>query len=86
VTVTGTGGNDQIPGRGSGASATVLGLAAQRFHQRRGSGRYDVLTVSGGDGNDTINRQCRAAGSIGLVLDGGAGNDTITGGRQRAAV
>src|SRR4029079_16844543 len=81
VTVDGTAGNDKIQVVASGGSATVLGLAAQTIVSGAGSGAVtDVLTVSGGDGNDTIDASAVQAGSMGIVLDGGAGNDTITGG------
>ena len=81
VTVNGTGGNDQIQILAAGSSVTVNGLAAQVvISGAEGAAITDVLTISAGNGNDTINAGTVPAGSIGLVLDGGAGNDTITGG------
>ena len=75
VTATGTAGNDLIQVVASGSSATVLGLAAQTIVS--GAESTDVLTVSGGAGNDTINASAVQAGSMSIVLDGGAGNDTV---------
>jgi Ca2+-binding RTX toxin-like protein len=77
VTVTGTGGNDQIQVTASGSSVTVSGLAAQVAIT--GTEATDVLTISAGNGNDTINAGTMPAGSMNLVIDGGAGSDTIIG-------
>jgi Ca2+-binding RTX toxin-like protein len=77
VTVTGTGGNDQIQVTASGSSVTVSGLAAQVAIT--GTEATDVLTISAGNGNDTINAGTMPAGSMSLVIDGGAGSDTIIG-------
>ena len=38
-----------------------------------------MLTISAGNGNDTINAGTMPAGSMSLVIDGGAGSDTIIG-------
>ena len=54
VTVTGTGGNDQIQVVGAGSSVTVIGLAAQ-VAITGAEGANDVLTINAGNGNDTIN-------------------------------
>jgi Ca2+-binding RTX toxin-like protein len=78
VAVTGTAGNDAINVSGAGTSVTVTGLAAQ-VNIDNAEGANDRLTISAGNGNDTINAAALAAGVIGLTIDGGAGNDTITG-------
>src|SRR6476620_4796354 len=77
VTVTGTGGNDQIQVIASGSSVTVSGLAARVAIT--GAEATDVLTISAGNGNDTIDAGTMPAGSMSLVIDGGAGSDTIIG-------
>ena len=64
VTVTGTGGNDQIQVTASGSSVTVSGLAAQVAIT--GAEATDVLTISAGNGNDTINAATVPAGSMSL--------------------
>ena len=61
----------------SGSSVTVSGLAAQVAIT--GAEATDVLTISAGNGNDTINAGTMPAGSMSLVIDGGAGSDTIIG-------
>ncbi len=76
MTVTGTGGNDQIQLTAAGSSVTVTGLAAQ-VAITGAEGANDVLRVNAGNGNDTINVNTGPTGTMGLVLDGGAGTDTL---------
>jgi Ca2+-binding RTX toxin-like protein len=78
VTVSGTGGSDQIQIVGSLKDVTVNGLSAQVVITGPETG--DTLRVNGGAGNDTITAVGLTAAIMNLVLDGGAGNDTITGG------
>jgi len=76
VTVTGTGGNDQISVFGAGTEVSVVGLPAEvRLEHPDG----DTLGINSGAGNDTINASTLPAGLVGLTIDGGAGNDTIIG-------
>jgi Ca2+-binding RTX toxin-like protein len=77
VSVNGTGGDDQIQISNSGTSVIVAGLAAEIGISGTEAG--DTLTVSAGNGNDTINASGVQSSAMNLVLDGGAGNDTITG-------
>ena len=78
VTVSGTGGSDQIQIVGSLKDVTVNGLSAQVVITGPETG--DTLRVNGGAGNDTITAVGLTTAIMNLVLDGGAGNDTITGG------
>jgi Ca2+-binding RTX toxin-like protein len=78
VIVNGTAGNDQIQVTGAGTSVTVAGLQ-ETVSITGAEAANDMLTVNGGNGNDTITAAGLAAGVIGLVIDGGAGNDIITG-------
>jgi Ca2+-binding RTX toxin-like protein len=55
----------------------VTGLPAQVNIDHPEAG--DLLTVSGGNGNDTINASSLPADVIGLAIDGGGGTDTIIG-------
>src|SRR5262249_6956716 len=77
VTVNGTAGNDQISGTHVGTTVTPTGLSEQ-VTPANAQARH-LLTVKGGNGNDTINAGSLAPNVIGLTIDGGAGNDTITG-------
>jgi Ca2+-binding RTX toxin-like protein len=77
VTVSGTGGSDQIQIVASLTAVTVSGLAEQVTLIGPETG--DTLTVNGGNGNDTINAAGMTTAVMNLVLDGGAGNDTIIG-------
>jgi Ca2+-binding RTX toxin-like protein len=77
VSVNGTNGNDQIQISSSGASVRVAGLAAEI--DIVGTDAGDILSVSAGNGNDTINASGVQSSPMNLVLDGGAGNDTIIG-------
>ena len=77
VIVNGTGGSDTIQVIGSGTAVSVIGLAAQVDLADAEPG--DLLSISGGDGADTITAAGLPSGIIGLTIDAGAGNDTVTG-------
>ena len=77
VTVNGTSASDQINVVATATGVAVIGLPAQVNIDHPEAG--DLLTVSGGNGNDTINASSLAADVIGLAIDGGGGNDTIIG-------
>ena len=78
VTVSGTGGNDQIQIVGSLKDVTVSGLSEQVVITGPETG--DTLRINGGAGSDTITAAGMTTAIMNLVLDGGAGNDTIIGG------
>jgi Ca2+-binding RTX toxin-like protein len=78
VTVIGTAGNDHINVTASGTKVTIGGLSAQVTIDHAEAG--DVLSVNGGNGNDTIDASTIHTGMVSLALNGGDGNDTITGG------
>jgi Ca2+-binding RTX toxin-like protein len=77
VTVNGTSASDQINVVATATGVAVIGLPAQVNIDHPEAG--DLLTVSGGNGNDTINASSLPADVIGLAIDGGGGNDTIIG-------
>jgi len=79
VTVSGTGGGDQIQIVSTGSSVQVSGLAEQ-VNVTGSEASNDTLVINGGNGSDTITASNGLANLIHLTIDGGAGNDTITGG------
>jgi Ca2+-binding RTX toxin-like protein len=74
VIVDGTSGNDALQFTGSGASASVLGLAATTTVLNAEAS--DQLIVNGLAGNDVVSASVAQAGAPALVFEGGDGNDT----------
>ena len=60
VTVSGTGGSDQIQIVATGSSVTVSGLAGQ-VNVTGAEASNDTLVINGGDGSDTINARAMAS-------------------------
>ena len=77
INASATGGNDKIALSLSGGAVSISGLAAKVTVANAGAN--DVLTILGGDGNDTITASTLAAGKLQLTLRGEIGNDKITG-------
>jgi Ca2+-binding RTX toxin-like protein len=78
VIVNGTNGNDTIQLAGAGASASVVGLAAQ-VNIANAEGANDALVVKTLAGDDNVNAGALAAGVIKLTIDGATGNDALVG-------
>jgi Ca2+-binding RTX toxin-like protein len=78
VSVNGTAGNDHVNVTTSGSTITVSGLAEQVTIAHAEAS--DLLLISGGTGNDTIDASTMPAGTMALALNGGDGNDTVLGG------
>src|SRR5580765_2943178 len=74
VIVDGTNGNDTLQFTGSGASASVLGLAATTTVLNAET--TDQLIVNGLAGNDVLSASVAQAGAPALVFEGGDGQDT----------
>ncbi|MFL6570926.1 MAG: hypothetical protein ACJ8G4_04165, partial [Burkholderiales bacterium] len=74
VIVDGTSGNDTLQFAGTGASASVLGLAA--ITSVSNAEASDQLVVDGLGGNDVISASVAQAGAPALVFEGGDGQDT----------
>src|SRR5580765_1036161 len=77
VIVDGTNGNDTLQFTGSGASASVLGLAATTTVLNAET--TDQLIVNGLAGNDVLSASVAQAGAPALVFEGGDGQDTALG-------
>ena len=78
VIVNGTNGDDIIDVVGAGASASVLGLAAQ-VNIANSEGANDALVINALGGDDGVTATTLPAGVIKLTIDGGAGEDDILG-------
>jgi Ca2+-binding RTX toxin-like protein len=78
VSVTGTNGADNIQIQGSGGQLNVLGLPAA-VTIKGAEPANDLLTVSAGNGNDTVSAVGLQSDVVKLTIDGGAGNDVIFG-------
>ena len=76
--VNGTNGDDIIDVVGAGASASVLGLAAQ-VNITNSEGANDALVINALGGDDGVTATTLPAGVIKLTIDGGAGEDDILG-------
>jgi Ca2+-binding RTX toxin-like protein len=74
VIVDGTSGNDALQFAGSGASASVLGLAATTTVLNAET--TDQLIVNGLGGNDVLSASLAQAAAPALVFEGGDGQDT----------
>jgi Ca2+-binding RTX toxin-like protein len=78
VTVLGSSKSEHIQVTASGNKVTVTGTP-ETVTIANAEAANDLLVITAGGGNDTIDASTIAAGTIGLTLDGGEGNDTITG-------
>jgi Ca2+-binding RTX toxin-like protein len=77
VDVMGTSGNDVVTIAMSTGVLSVAGLPTQVTIAHADA--IDQLSVSGGEGNDTINAATLPANALQLNIVGGGGNDVITG-------
>ncbi len=77
VIVNGSNSGDTVEVVASGASASVIGLAALTSITNAES--TDALVINTAAGNDTVNAATMPAGVMKLTIDAGAGNDTIFG-------
>jgi Ca2+-binding RTX toxin-like protein len=75
VIVDGTSGNDTLQFTGSGATASVLGLAVVTSVSNAEA--TDQFMVQGLGGNDVLSASLAQAGAPALVFEGGEGNDTV---------
>jgi Ca2+-binding RTX toxin-like protein len=78
VTVNGTANDDVINITADNSGVLVNGLSEDVTIAHADA--TDVLTINGGDGNDTIDASTVAAGTMAFILRGGDGNDTLAGG------
>jgi len=80
LNITGTGSSETIfVNKKSNGKVGVTGVAAQ-FTMGSGSGQFNKISITGGNGNDNISISSNVNYNS-ATLAGGNGNDTITGGK-----
>jgi len=78
ISVQGSAGDDTVTVTAADSKIVIAGLQAEITLDH--AGRADVLTLNGGQGQDTIDASKLGAGLVSLTLNGGIGNDTLIGG------